>query len=243
MNLYHKIILSGAAALLSLHALAAEPIRAALDPTYPPMEYMQDGQRTGFDIDLAKALQQKMGREIVYTDMDFKAMIPSIIAGRQDIVLSAIYITPARKKVVDFTNSYFSAGLVALVRKDSDIHKLSDLNDKTVAVQVGTKSVAYLREHFPKIKRMEVETNESMFNALASKRAAAVITGRPAALLYAKKTGHSRVLDEMVSHEEYGIVVSKKEPELTAALNKALDELKADGTYSKIVAKWFGSDK
>lgn len=243
MKLKRKLMLSTLGALFSLHAFAAEPVRVAIDPTFPPMEYMQDGQRTGFDIDLANALQEKMGREFVYTDMDFKAMIPSVLAGRQDIVLSAIYITPAREKVVDFTNPYFSAGLIALVGKDSDIHKLSDLNGKTVAVQVGTKSVNYLREHFPKVKRMEVETNESMFNALGSKRAQAVITGRPAALLYSKKTGNSRILDEMVTHENYGIAVSKKKPELKAAINKALDELVVDGTYDKLMIKWFASDK
>ncbi|MFM2476124.1 transporter substrate-binding domain-containing protein [Celerinatantimonas sp. MCCC 1A17872] len=240
MSFYRNLALS-VGALLAFNAFAQSPVRVAIDPTYPPMEFMQDGHRVGFDIDLAKALEAKMQRKFEYTDMDFKALVPSILANRQDIVLSAIYITPARKKVVDFTTPYFSAGLVALVNNDGNVHSLSDLDGKTVAVQVGTKSVVYMKTHFPKVKLMEVETNESMFNALQSKRAQAVVTGRPAALTYARKTGKSHVLNEMITHENYGIAVSKNKPELKAALDKAIKEVKADGTYNKLMKKWFAS--
>lgn len=111
-------------ALFSGATQAADPIRVAIDPTFPPMEYMNNNQRTGFDIDLAEALAKKIGRPLVYTDMDFKAMIPSVLSGRQDIVLSAIYITDDRKKVVDFTDPYFTAGLVVMVKKGiSGLHR------------------------------------------------------------------------------------------------------------------------
>ncbi|MFL9925591.1 transporter substrate-binding domain-containing protein [Herbaspirillum lusitanum] len=222
-------------------AFAADPIRVAIDPTFPPMEYIQDGKHTGFDIDLAAALSVKMGRKLEYTDMDFKGMIPSVISGRNDIVLSAIYITDERKKVVDFTDPYFTAGLVVMVKKDNNaIQKPSDMAGKRVAVQVGTKSIAFLKENYPEAIRVEVEKNEEMFNSLESGRADAVVTGKPAALLYSKARDTTKVLAEPVTREDYGIAVSKKLPQLREDLNKALKEIKADGTYDKLIVRWFG---
>ncbi len=225
-----------------LHQVFAdEPIRAAIDPTFPPMEYIQDGKRVGFDIDMANALSAKMGRTLEYTEMDFKGMIPSVISGRQDIVLSAIYITDERKQVVDFTDPYFTAGLVVMVKKgDQSIQKPSDLKGKRVAVQVGTKSIAWLKEHYPEANLVEVEKNEAMFNSLETNRADAVVTGKPAALLYSKERGTTRVLAEPLTREDYGIAVSKKQPKLREAFNKAIQAIKADGTYDKIMIRWFG---
>ncbi|TKI03347.1 transporter substrate-binding domain-containing protein [Martelella alba] len=230
-------------ALLCLgEAHAAKPVRVAIDPTFPPMEYIQNGKRVGFDMDLAQALSARLGRPFDYTDMDFKAMVPSVMSGRADMILSAIYITDERKKVVDFTDPYFSAGLVVLVKKDNaQITHLADLAGKRVAVQVGTKSVAVLSDNYPTVQRMEVEKNEEMFNALESGRADAVVTGKPAALLYAKTRGTAKVLPEPLTHEDYGIAVSKNEPQLRDALNKALAQLKADGTWQELQEKWFGA--
>ena len=242
---FKHIIMAGAFALGAFAnvAGAAEPVQVAIDPTFPPMEYIQDGKKTGFDIDLAAALSEKMGRPLVYTDMDFKGMIPSVISGRQDVVLSAIYITDERKKVVDFTDPYFTAGLVVMVKKgNATIAKPDDLSGKRVAVQVGTKSIAWMKEHYPAAKLVEVEKNEEMFNSLEADRADAVVTGKPAALLYAKNRGTAKVLPEPLTREDYGIAVSKKLPQLRADINKALAAIKADGTYNKIIVRWFGDD-
>lgn len=228
--------------LLSSLSHAADPIRVAIDPTFPPMEYMQGNQRTGFDVDLAEAISKKIGRPLSYTDMDFKAMVPSVLAGRQDIVLSAIYITDDRKKVVDFTDPYFTAGLVVMVKKgDIRFTTPKDLAGKRVAVQVGTKSVQVLADQYPDAHPVEVEKNEEMFNSLETGRADAVITGKPAALLYIKKRGTTQLLPEPITHEEYGIAVSKREPELRQQLNDAIKSIKADGTYEALVKKWFGT--
>ncbi|MEG3131105.1 transporter substrate-binding domain-containing protein [Pantoea cypripedii] len=230
------------ALLFSSLSQAAEPIRVAIDPTFPPMEFIQNNQRTGFDVDLAAALSKQMGRPLVYTDMDFKAMVPSVLAGRQDIVLSAIYITDDRKKVVDFTDPYFAAGLVVMVKKgDTRIKTPQDLAGKRVAVQVGTKSVKVMADEFPTAKTIEVEKNEEMFNALEAGRADAVVTGKPAALLYSKTRGTTQILAEPVTHEKYGIAVSKREPELRQQLNDALKAIKANGTYDALQKKWFGN--
>ncbi|MGS1118027.1 transporter substrate-binding domain-containing protein [Castellaniella sp. UC4442_H9] len=222
---------------------ASDTIRIVTDATFPPMEMTVNGKRTGFDIELTEALAKAMGKQIAWTDIDFKGLIPAVLSGRADAAVSAIYITPERKKAVDFTDSYYAGGLVVLTKKNSSIKTLKDLDGKRVTVQVGTKSVNYLQEHYPLVHRVEVEKNQEMFNLVDIGRADAAVTGKPAAKLFAQKNPTFTVLDEQITTEEYGIAVSKQEPKLTQEFNAALKAIKADGTYQKLVEKWFEGKK
>lgn len=217
-------------------------LRVGTDATFPPMEFVDNGKRTGFDIELMEAIAKNMGKQIEWVDIDFKGLIPGLMSKRFDMAVSAIYITDERKKVVDFTDPYYAGGLVAMV-KDSNaaINKLADLDGKKVSVQVGTKSVSYLAEKFPKVQRVEVEKNQEMFNLVDIGRADAAVTGKPAAYQYVRTRGGLRVLEEQLTTEEYGMALRKDTPELTKAVNAALAKLKADGTYAAIVKKWFSS--
>jgi polar amino acid transport system substrate-binding protein len=207
------------------------------------MEFTENGKRTGFDIDLVEAIGKKLGKQVEWVDIDFKGLIPGLVSHRFDMAVSAIYITDARKKVVDFTEPYYAGGLVAMVKDGSSIQKLADLDGKKVTVQVGTKSVGYLQEHYPKVQRVEVEKNQEMFNLVDIGRADAAVTGKPAAYQYVRTRPGLKVLPEQLTTEEYGMALRKDEPELTKAVNKAIEQLKADGTYAAIVKKWFPSGK
>lgn len=220
-------------------AHAQETIRAVTDATFPPMEFVKDGKRTGFDIELVEALAAAMGKKVEWIDIDFKGLIPALQAGRADIAVSAIYITPERSKVVDFTDPYYAGGLVVMTKKDGPIKGLKDLDGRKVSVQVGTKSVNYLKEHYPSVQRVEVEKNQEMFNLVQIGRAEAAVTGKPAAKLFAQSTTDLTVLADQITTEDYGIAVPKGKPELTRDLNQALQKIKADGSYQAIVNKWF----
>ncbi|MEO6985759.1 MAG: transporter substrate-binding domain-containing protein [Paralcaligenes sp.] len=240
----HKTLLTALFALTlgsfgAVSHAASDTIRVVTDATFPPMEFTKAGQRTGFDIDITEALAKEMGKKVAWTDIDFKGLIPAIVSGRADAAMSAIYITPARAKVVDFTDPYYAGGLVVLTKKDGPIKTLNDLSGKKVSVQVGTKSVKYLQDNYPKVTRVEVEKNEEMFNLVEVGRADAAVTGKPAAKLYAQHNPALTVLPDQITTEEYGIAVSKNEPELTKGFNEALKRIKANGTYQKIVNKWF----
>jgi polar amino acid transport system substrate-binding protein len=175
-------------------------------------------------------------------DIDFKGLIPGLMSKRFDMAVSAIYITDERKKVVDFTNSYYAGGLVVMTKEsNTTLKKLTDLDGKKVSVQVGTKSVSYLQEHHPKVQRVEVEKNQEMFNLVDIGRADAAVTGKPAAFQYLRTRSGMRVLEEQLTTEEYGMALRKETPELTKAINAALTKLKADGTYAAIVKKWFSN--
>lgn len=223
-------------------AQTPQVLRVATDATFPPMEFSKDGVRAGFDIDVVDALAKAMGKTVQWTDIDFKGLIPGLIAHRFDAAVSAIYITDDRAKVVDFTQPYFAGGLVALVKSNSSIKTLADLNGKKVSVQVGTKSVNFLRDNYPKVNRIEVEKNEEMFDLVGIGRADAAVTGKPAAYQVARTRPGFRVIDQQLTTEQYGIAVRKDEPQLRDQLNTALAKIKADGTYAAIVHKWFSSN-
>ncbi|MBK6007240.1 transporter substrate-binding domain-containing protein [Ramlibacter ginsenosidimutans] len=214
-------------------------LRVGTDATFPPMEFTDNGKRTGFDVDLVEAIGRKLGKQVEWVDIDFKGLIPGLVSHRFDMAVSAIYITDERKKVVDFTEPYYAGGLVAMVKDGSSIKKLADLEGKKVTVQVGTKSVGFLQEHYPKVQRVEVEKNQEMFNLVDIGRADAAVTGKPAAYQYVRTRPGLHVLPEQLTTEEYGMALRKDEPQLTKAVNGAINQLKADGTYAAIVNKWF----
>jgi len=241
-------LLLGAACVLAFGPLGSRAqdnvLRVGTDATFPPMEFVDSGKRTGFDVELTEALAKAMGKSIEWVDIDFKGLIPGLISRRFDLAVSAIYITDERKKVVDFTDAYYVGGLVAMVKDNNTaIKKLADLDGKKVTVQVGTKSVGYLQQNFPKVQRVEVEKNQEMFNLVDIGRADAAVTGKPAAYEYVRTRGGLHVLDEQLTNEEYGMAVRKDTPELTKAINVALAKLKADGTYAAIVKKWFSGSR
>ena len=243
MNLRRNLLLASlaAAAFCTTGAQAQDNVlRVGTDATFPPMEFVENGKRTGFDIELVEAIAKTMGKQVEWVDIDFKGLIPGLISKRFDMAVSAIYITDERKKVVDFTDSYYAGGLVAMVKdNNTSIKKLADLDGKKVSVQVGTKSVGYLTEKHPKVQRIEVEKNQEMFNLVDIGRADAAVTGKPAAFQYVRTRGGMRVLEEQLTTEEYGMAIRKDTPELTKAVNAALTKVKADGSYAALIKKWF----
>ena len=242
MKLFSKALgaMALVAALVAPAAHAADDvIRVATDATFPPLEFVQDGKRTGFDIELIEALAKVMGKKVQWVDIDFKGLIPGLIANRFDVAASAIYITDERLKVINFTDSYYPGGLVIMTKTgNSAIKGPDDLAGKKVTVQVGTKSVGFLKDKYPNIERIEVEKNQEMFELVESGRADAAVTGKPAAKVYVKARGTLQVVEPSLTIEEYGFALRKDEGELIKQFNAALKTLKADGTYDKLVAKY-----
>jgi polar amino acid transport system substrate-binding protein len=242
MKLIRRQMLAAAAALgfgFGGLAHAQDAIRVATDATFPPFEYSEGGKRTGFDIDLIEAIAKTANRKVEWIDIDFKGLIPGLLSKRFDVAASAIYITDERKKVVDFTDPYYPGGLVIMTKKgDTAIKGPDDLKGKKVTVQVGTKSVGFLKDNFPAIERIEVEKNQEMFQLVEIGRADAAVTGKPAAKLYARARGTLQVIDNQLTIEEYGYAIRKDDPALLKLFNDGLKKVKADGTYQKLVDKY-----
>ncbi len=229
--------------LLAQLKAGKQPLLVGTDATFPPFEQTSpNGEKSGFDIDLVTAIAKQAGiPKVEFQQVPFGQLIPGLQAHHIDLAASAIYITEVRAKVVDFSQPYFTGGLAVMVKPNDDkITKPEDLDDKTIAVQVGTKSVDYLRQRFPKASLHIVQTNDQMFQSLQAGQADVVVTGYPAAKYYIKVHGGAKLTPFLLTNEEYGLAVRKSDPDLLAAINAALEAFKSDGTMKALEAKWFG---
>jgi polar amino acid transport system substrate-binding protein len=233
------VLVAGTMSAFAGAARAADPIKVGTDATFPPFEYTEAGKRTGFDVELIEAIGKVLNRPIEWTEIDFKGLVPGLIANRFDVAASAIYITEERLKVVNFTDSYYPGGLVIMTKTgNTAIKGPDDLAGKKVSVQVGTKSVGYLKDKYPNIERVEVEKNQEMFALVESGRADAAVTGKPAAKVYVKARGTLQVVEPSLTVEEYGFALRKSDSELVKQFNAALKTLKANGFYDQLVSKY-----
>ena len=222
---------------------SSKVLKVGTDATFPPFEFKNEkNEFDGFDIDLIRAVAEELGADSVeFVDTEFKGLIPGLQAKHFDMIVSAMYITDERKETIDFSDTYFPGGLSIMVKKDNDsVQGIEDLYGKKVSVQIGTKSLKYLEENHPEIEIVGLEKNVEMFLELESDRVDAVVTGRPAGMVYAKENTGVKVLDGDLTEEYYGYGIRKENTGLTAEVNAALQTLKDNGKYDEIVNKWFG---
>ncbi len=223
---------------------AAEVLKVGSDVAYPPFEYIDDKTKApvGFDIDLIKAIGKAMGAEIQIVNTAWDGIIPGLITGNYDLLISAMTITDERAAAVNFSDPYFSTGQVIAVKKGNKaIDAPADLSGKRVGVQLGTTG------HFAaeKVKGASIrtfQTTPEAFLALKAGQVDAVVCDELVALeeIRANK-GQVEVVGQPFTIEYYGIGVKKGRTDLLRRVNRALAQIKADGTYDKIYDKWLGT--
>lgn len=218
-------------------------IRVGSETTFPPFEFTKDGKYVGFDLDLADALIKQMGSQMEFKSMGFDALIPAVQSGQIDLIAAGLDATPDKEKHVAFSDPYFTDnGYIIIVRKDNDtIKDWADLEGKAVGAQVGTYQVKMAQEaKASQVKQLD--SNSQAFMELQAKTLDAVIIDKPVGMYYLKQGGSKELKIVGSSKEAHGMVfaVKKENKEMQAAVNKALKEVKANGTYDKIYEKWFG---
>lgn len=242
-----KYLLTALAALLSWHVQAADlpEVTFLTEPGYVPFEWIDNKtkQFDGFDIDLMNAIGEKAGFKPVYKAMEFDGIIPALQTGKADAAISAMTITDARAKVVDFSDPYYDSGLQLLVpANNTEITGINDsLANKKVGAQNGTTGYDYMKAHMPKSTTLTSYPSDSdMFMALLGGSVDAVFNDAPNVSYFAetKGKGKVKVLPTIYEGQQYGIAFTKGDKWL-APVNKALAELRADGTYQKIFDKYF----
>lgn len=232
-------------------AAAPKPVlTVGSETTYPPMEFTKDGQYVGFDMDLIRAIGEAEGFDVKIQTMGFDSLIPGVQAGNVDCIVSSITITEDRAKVIDFSDPYFTAGLIIAVPKDNTtITTLDDLKGKRLAAEVGTTGLAASNEIKAKDPKTTVKVFDSVgeaFMELEKGGADAVINDMPITSYYIDTTGKDKV--KMVGQvfqatDNYGIGVKKGNTAVLAKINSGLAKVKASGKYDEIYKKWFGEKK
>jgi polar amino acid transport system substrate-binding protein len=230
------------------HARTFEEIKAdgkiivASEGAFPPFNYFQGPKLSGFEIDVAEALAKKMGVKVEWKALSFDALLAGLRQDRWDLVIASFGITPERSKAVTFTNPHYCSGGV-IVAKDPAIKSVADLKGKVVAVQTGTTYLENVQklEGLKEVKNFPKDTDARA--ALLAGRVDAWVTDKfvaKGALEADPKAGLH--MGDFVFVERIASAIQKGNASLEQAVNKALAEILADGTYEAISKKYFGDD-
>ncbi len=220
----------------------------ATDATYPPFEFEKDGKYVGIDIDLINAIAKEEGFEVEVKPMDFKGIIPGITSKQLDGAIAGISITDERKKVVDFSEPYYQAGLALVVRGDNEtIKSPEDLKGKTIAIKKGTTGAKFADElgkkHGATVKYFD--DTPSMFQEVVNGNADATLEDYPviAYKIAVDKGSNLKIVGDRLNGDFYGIAVAKGNEELLNKINSGLKKLKDSGKYDEIVKTYLGDQK
>lgn len=207
---------------------------------------IKENKLEGFDIDMARAITKKIlgkkGQAELF-QVSAKTKIPVLKNGNIDATISSVTITPERKKIVTFSKPYFYAGQSLLVKKGSKIKNIKSLNTKNsvIAAVKGTTAVENIHKFAPKAHVLEYDDYGQAFTALKAGQVMAMSTDNGILAGIAAENPKYQVVGGTFTHEPYGIAVNKGETKLAKQIDKALAELKRDGTYSRLMKKWFGN--
>ena len=210
--------------------------------TFPPYEYKDGDDIVGIDAEIAQAMADKLGLKLEIVDMDFDSLIASIQSGKVDMSLAGMTVTEARKQNVDFTDSYATGVQVIIVKDDSDIASVDDLQDKLIGVQQGTTGHLYCSDDYGEDHVIAYTNGATAVQALLQDKVDCVVIDQEPAKAFVEANEGLKILDTAYTTEDYAAAVSKDNPALTAALNKALQELKDDGTIQGILDKYIKAE-
>ena len=218
----------------------------ATSPDFPPFENLENGEMVGLDIEIGKAGAEKLGLEPECVSLQFDSILTAVAAGTQaDVGISGLTVDPERAKTVDFSDSYYVDDLsVAAMKNNADI--TADNADEAlnkegvvIAVQSGSSGETYVKENYPKATVQPYGNSTDAFAALQSGQANAVCTNKAVVeRMLANAYTDAQVVKSIATGEEYAVAIAQENKALTAAINKALEELQADGTIDALVAKY-----
>ena len=215
----------------------------ATNAEFPPYEYHDGGDIVGIDVDVAKAIAEKLGMTLEIEDIAFDSIIPELQSGKAHLGIAGMTVDEDRLKNVDFTDPYTTASQVIIVKEDSDITKSDDLAGKYIGVQLGTTGDIYASDYEEQGATIERYNKgfEAVQAMLQGKIDAVVIDKEPAKVFVSQNEG-IKILDEALTVEEYAIAVKKGNTELLEKVNKALAELKESGELQAIIDKYISAE-
>ncbi|KGF68476.1 amino acid ABC transporter substrate-binding protein [Hoeflea sp. BAL378] len=256
MNAFTKIIgtvlAAGSLAFISAGSVAADELatikekgtmRIAMSGAYPPFNFVNEqNEVVGFDAAIGTEIAKRMGLETEIVTTAWDGIIGGLLANKYDAIVGSMSITEERQKVVDFVGPYYTTKRAVFTMAGSPITSVAQLSDATVGVTLGETHEQWAREQGYDVKTYK--GLPELLLELENGRVDAIIADSVAVILAAKESGRDLVALNDLETEAVGagIAIRQGNPELKAAMQKALDEIQADGTYVEIANKWVGGD-
>lgn len=215
---------------------------------FPPYEMVAgDGSFEGIDVEVAQAIADKLGLELVIDDMDFDSALLAVQNGKSDMVMAGVTVNEERQAVMDFSTSYANGVQVVIVPEGSDITSVDDLEGKQIGCQRGTTGYIYCSDTpenggYGEDHVTAYDDGATAVQALLNGQVDAVVIDNAPAQEYVKANPGLTILDSEFANEDYAIGVGKGNTALLDAINGALEELIADGTVQSIIDKYIPAE-
>lgn len=242
MSIY-RAVLVGLAMALTTGVANAERLTIAIPPTFMPFMFQEDGEWTGFEVELWEAIAEKNDWEYEYETMDFSGILSALQTGRVDGTISSISITSDRLEVFDYSHAYYDTGLMLMVSADNDeIQSAEDIEGKSLAVTTGTTSDDFA----PNLEPAEISRfsrAEEAYLEVRTGRADAALHDTPNVLYYVENAGEGEVKAVGENMQAQSVAMAfPRGSDIRKDVNIALLELMEDGEYAEIYRRWFGED-
>ena len=228
-----------------LELIESGTLKVCSELPYKPFEWEEDGDFTGFDIDLVREIGERLDVEVEILPSAFDGLQSGASLNSQqcDMAASAMTITEERQANIDFSDGYYDSMQSLLVAADSDIASIDDLAGASVGVQNNTTGEAYTRENAPEDTDIKGFPGDSdMWNAIQAGQVDALLQDLPVNLEHTTD-GDYQIVEQYETDEQYGFALEKdKSDNLLEAVNGALADMREDGTYQEIYDKYFAVD-
>ena len=221
-------------------SIEKEKIIMVTEAGFAPYEFYDGEEIVGVDVEIAKKIAEKTGKELEIKDTDFDSIINEVKTGKADFAAAGLSITEERLEEVDFSIEYAVSKQVVLVKNDSEITKVDDLNGKKVAVQLGTIADLVLSDEYPEVELVQHKKYLLAVEDLKADKVDAIVLDSLPAEEIVKVNTDFKILDEELLTDKYGIAVQKGNTELLNSINDVLQELMDNGKIEEYTIKYLG---
>ena len=239
------ILLTLCMSLMAVAALA-DTLTMGTNASFPPYEFYEDEKIVGIDAEIAAAIAEKLGMELVIEDMEFKAIISAVTTGKVDMGMAGMTVTDERLQSVNFSETYATGIQAIIVKEDSPIKSVEDLYAEgasfMVGVQESTTGDIYCTDDFGEERVSKYAVGADAVEALKSGKVDCVIIDNQPAKAYVAANEGLKILETSYAVEDYAIAVALENTELLEKINGALEALIEDGTVAAIIAKYIPAE-
>ena len=224
--------------LLTSCSQSKDELVMSTEAGFAPYEYYSNGEIVGVDVDIARKVAERLNKKLVIKDIAFDSIISEVKTGKSDFGAAGISYTEERAEEVDFTINYSESKQIVIVNKNSTIYNLEDINNKKIAVQLGSVADGYLTENYPSVILVREKKFLAAIQDLKDNKVDAVVMDDlPARELV---TDNMRILDSELVTDSYGMIVKKGNTELLNVMNEVINELKDSGEIDSYILYHMG---
>ena len=202
---------------------------------FAPYEYYENGEIVGVDVDIAREIAKKLGKELEIKDVAFDSIVNEVKTGKADFGAAGISYNEERAEEVDFTINYATSKQIIVVRENSNISKKEDLENLTIAVQLGSVGDSYVTQNYENAKIIRQKKYLAAIEDLKTGKADCVVMDELPAKAILKENTNLKILDTELFTDSYGMIVKKGNTELLNAINEVLKKLVEEGKIEEFV--------